>query len=231
MKAGRSFLLLPLVMTCLFVLGGCRDPEKQLDSPKPEERVRAIREVALRDTAATAARLAPLAVHEDAATAQEAVRALGRMHAPQAAAVLRDVMAKEQRPDVRVEVVTALAHDPAPETAAMLREAARSETDSGVRAAAAAGLGQVGEAEDVRLLIQLVDSAFKAGDILTESRAFGAIENLCRVRFGYDSRASQPERFKAIERMKKVAYAAARESERRKAQARIHPPAPRPIIP
>jgi HEAT repeat protein len=216
----RAKPLLPLLVSITVAWGlgscGCRDPEKQLQSPKPEERKEAIREIARKDSERAAEVLAPLAVHEDVSTASEAVRALGRMNNQRAAAVLRDVIVEEKRPPLREEAATALANDGTQQTAQVLREVAQSDTDRGVRAAAAAGLGRVGNSQDIPFLMQLVDSSVRSGDILTESRAFGAIERLCQLRFAYDSRDPLPERLKAIGRMKRVAPIASRELDRRK---------------
>jgi len=192
--AFRAFLVAVLGLCA----AGCPDPEQQVSSRDPGDRIRAIREMADRGSEADVQRLAEAAAHEDAGTAVEAVAALARTDRMTAVAALSRVATKDRRPQVRQMAVSSLTQHKQPEAVQALREVVATDENRDVQGEAAVALGRVGTLDDVALLLGIVQAD---EDPVVVSRAVAGIERLVSVRFGYDPAAPADERALARRRV------------------------------
>jgi HEAT repeat protein len=194
----------------LAALAGCAEKAGDVESKDRSARLQGVRQLAAEDSAEAVARIERAASHPDALTAIEAVRVLGASPRPQARQALRKVIAEEPRAPVRREAVIFLGQRPkdrvGDEDLEVLRRVVVRDPDPRVRSDAAAALGTVGGLADVKLL---VDVATTDEDLLVQSRAVRAIEDLLDLRFKYDSKAPAAEREAALRRVRDLAPAIA----------------------
>jgi len=186
----------------LLVLAGCSEPAKDLASSDPQARVRAIRALAARGGDAAAESVASVARHEDAATASEAIVALGRMSSGRAVEVLTEVATKEERAALRRLAITALAQRPTAEAAETFRQVVRNDPAPEVRAEAAMGLASQGTMDDVPLL---VEAAGAETDLAATRSEVTALGTLLGVYFPYDPNDPPEVRQKSLDRTRDAA--------------------------
>lgn len=196
-------------MGACFLLGGCGGSGDDLDSTDASARLQAIHDLERKDSAEAVQRLAQAVQGQDAATATEAVWALGRMQNPKAGAALHELTAKSKRQEVRNTAILALCwqvqrnREDAAQVRDLLRHSAQGDEDATVRATAAGALGVVGTLEDVDLLVKV---ASEDTDVRVQSQGVCAIERLMGgVRFGYDSTAPAAEREAVLARVRELA--------------------------
>lgn len=196
-------------MGACFLLAGCRGSGDDLGSPDTATRLQAIHDLEREDSAGAAQRLTQAVEKQDAATATEAVWALGRMQNPTAGAALHDLAAKSNRQEVRNTAILALCwqvqrdREDAAEARVLFRHSAQDNKDATVRATAAGALGVVGSPEDVGLLVKV---ASEDKDVRVQSQSVRAVERLLGgVRFGYDSTAPAADREAVLARVRELA--------------------------
>ena len=196
-------------MGACFLVGGCGGSGDDLDSPDTAARLQAIHDLEREDSAEAAQRLTQAVQGQDAATATEAVWALGRMQNPTAGAALHDLAAKSNRQEVRNTAILALCwqvqrnREDAAQVRGLLRQAAQGDENATVRATAAGALGVVGTLEDVDLLVKV---ASEDTDVRVQSQGVCAIERLMGgVRFGYNSTAPAADREAVLARVRELA--------------------------
>ena len=192
-----------------FLLVGCDGSGDDVGSPDTATRLHAIHDLEREDSAEAAQRLTQAVEKQDAATATEAVWALGRMQNPKAGAALHDLAAKSNRQEVRNTAILALCwqvqrdREDTAQVRDLFRHSAQGDKDATVRATAAGALGVVGSPEDVALLVKV---ASEDKDVRVQSQSVRAIERLLGgVRFGYDSTAPAADREAVLARVRELA--------------------------
>jgi len=197
------------VLGACFLLGGCSGSGDDLASTDTAARLRDIHELERKDSDAAARRLTQAVQGQDAATATEAVWALGRMQNPTACAVLHDLAVGSNKQSVRSTAILALCwqvqrdREDAAQVRGLLRRSAQGDGDATVRATAAGALGVVGTLEDVDLLVKVASADT---DVRVQSQSVRAIERLMGgVRFDYDSTAPAADREAVLARIRELA--------------------------
>jgi len=189
----------------LLCAAGCTEPGQGINSPDSREVVTAVNELAARGSDDDVMQIELATINGDAQVAAEAVRALGAIRSVEAATALKRVAVEERRPEVREEVAYQLGLQGEEVPAPFLEQLILRDTSPRVRAAAASSLGRLRVWVDIPLL---VDVAEKDADAMVQSRAVAAVESMIGIGVGYDSRASAPERRKALARLRGVALTA-----------------------
>ncbi len=189
-------------------VGGCNDPEKDLESTDQRKVMDATRRVAERKDDAAVDQIAKVVANQDTMTAAGAVRSLGSIRRDRAVKVLSEIAsgATEKRAAVRQEAVIQLGSQKGPEALNTLRQVIKADPDPRVRAAAATSLSRQHSLPDVALLVQVAEAE---QDPVVQARAVGSVERLIGLKFGYDPQAPPAERQKALLRMRSIALTAA----------------------
>jgi HEAT repeat protein len=182
-------------------LAGCSDAESNLQSPKAEKRIQALRALGKQQSDEAVQKIAEVVNDQDHAVACEAVRVLAQTRRPAAKEVLKRVATADKRDAVRREAVAQ--YGAYAESLDTLREVAKADPDATVRAEAVRSMYRQRSLADVPLLVEIAETE---QDLLVQARAVDAVEHLIGgVRFGYDPKSSPAERRKALERMRSQA--------------------------
>jgi hypothetical protein len=197
-----------LLVAGLVLAAGCKPPESG-----PDARLNEVQKLGEDEEVEE---LEQVVENESERLAIQAVVGLSRARRPRSRSRAREalysVAGSDERPRVRQAAVQAISRTRQPEeqprSREVLRRLARLDPDPRVRAEACDGLGDVGTLEDVQFLVDVATSPGQ--ELMVESRAVAAIEDLLDIDFQYSSRASQSERRDALGRIKRIAPAIAR---------------------
>ena len=145
--------MIALAAVVVLAAAGCAEKSGNLSSSDSKERAQALRAVTAAADEKAVEKIAELARHEDVRTATSAVAALGRISSARACETLRQVMATEQRPEVRRAAVIGLAQRKEEQAVETLRETLVRDPAPEVRGEAAVGLAKAGSIDDVPVLV------------------------------------------------------------------------------
>ena len=187
-----------LGMVAGLALAGCSD------SPTPEspDRLRAVRETVAAGDDKAAEQVGAMVRDPDRRVASQAIVMLGRMPSGRASEILKDVLATEQRPELRKWAAVSLGQRRDPQAADGLRRAVSRDRDADVRSQAALSLGRAGTVDDVAVLAQVAGAESDPQAIRAQVTA---MESLIGVRFPYDAKASPQVRREQLERVRREA--------------------------
>lgn len=201
-----------IVLAAVVLMGaGCEDKTKNLSSSDPRERARAIAAVSAAADEKTVEKVAAMVRNDNVQTASSAVLALARISSSQACATLRQVVAADQRPEVRRLAVISLSQRTEPEAAEMLRDTLVRDTSPEVRGEAAVGLAMAGNIEDVQVL---ANAAGRETDPKVTRYQVLAMEHLIGVKFPQPDPKMTAEQRKA--QMQRIRATAVQLAEARK---------------